>query len=323
MLNKFTIIGIIIGSAISILGASSMVTSLNSPNEIQEDTATFGVGDFDKINFNAPANSSQSLIITGDSFDVKITTPDSSNDVKSSFKNKANFSWTSITAGQTIGGTTYTTGTVDTNTGGAVADLVLKAPSNSTVVTPVTTLVAETGLSESAVKEVLGLPAEMDVLNFNPFAENLSEADKTVALAAEKINRLDFLEEHLKYLIRLNPRHAQAYNALGYTLADRTDRFSEALKYIEIALSLEPEDPYILDSMGWVCFKMRKLECGKKYLKMAYETRPDPEIAAHLGELLWFQGDEKAAEKLWTDALNVNPSSEELQFLLRKYLDRK
>ena len=96
MLNKFTIIGIIIGSAISILGASSMVTSLNSPNEIQEDTATFGVGDFDKINFNAPANSSQSLIITGDSFDVKITTPDSSNDVKS------NFSWTSITAGQTI-----------------------------------------------------------------------------------------------------------------------------------------------------------------------------------------------------------------------------
>ena len=102
MLNKFTIIGIIIGSAISILGASSMVTSLNSPNEIQEDTATFGIGDFDKINFNAPANSSQSLIITGDSFDVKITTPDSSNDVKASFKNKASFSWTSITAGQTI-----------------------------------------------------------------------------------------------------------------------------------------------------------------------------------------------------------------------------
>ena len=96
MLNKFTIIGIIIGSAISILGASSMVTSLNSPNEIQEDTAIFGVGDF------APANSSQSLIITGDSFDVKITTPDSSNDVNASFKNKANLTWTSITAGQTI-----------------------------------------------------------------------------------------------------------------------------------------------------------------------------------------------------------------------------
>ena len=102
MLNKLTIIGIIIGCAISILGAASMVTSLNTPNEIQEDTATFGVGDLDKINFNAPENSSQTLTITGDSFDVKITTPDSNNDVNASFKNKASFSWTSTTAGQTI-----------------------------------------------------------------------------------------------------------------------------------------------------------------------------------------------------------------------------
>jgi len=102
MLNKLTIIGIIIGCAISILGAGSMVTSLNTPNEIQEDTATFGVGDLDKINFNAPENSFQSLTVTGDSFDIKITTPDSSNDVDASFKNKASFSWTSTTAGQTI-----------------------------------------------------------------------------------------------------------------------------------------------------------------------------------------------------------------------------
>ena len=102
MLNKLTIIGIVIGCAISILGAASMATSLNTPNEIQEDTATFGVGDLDKINFNAPENSSQSLTVTGDSFDVKITTPDSNNDVDASFKNKANFSWTTTTAGQTI-----------------------------------------------------------------------------------------------------------------------------------------------------------------------------------------------------------------------------
>ncbi len=102
MLNKLTIIGIIIGCAISILGAASMVTSLNSPNEIQEDTATFGVGDLDKINFNAPENSSQSLTVIGDSFDIKITTPDSNNDVNASFKNEASFSWTSPTGGQTI-----------------------------------------------------------------------------------------------------------------------------------------------------------------------------------------------------------------------------
>ena len=102
MLNKLTIIGIIIGCVISLLGAGSMVTSLNTPNEIQEDTATFGVGDLDKINFNTPENSSQSLTVTGDSFDIKITTPDSNNDVDASFKNKASFSWTSTTAGQTI-----------------------------------------------------------------------------------------------------------------------------------------------------------------------------------------------------------------------------
>ena len=111
MLNKLTIIGIIIGSGISILGAASMVTSLNSPNEIQEDTATFGVGDLDKINFNAPENSSQSLTVTGASFDIKITTPDSSNDVDASFKDKASFSWTSNTAGPV----SYTHLTLPTN----------------------------------------------------------------------------------------------------------------------------------------------------------------------------------------------------------------
>jgi|TARA_B110001454_G_scaffold166835_1_gene156742 hypothetical protein len=101
MLNKLTIIGIIIGSVILILGASSMITSLNTPNEVQEDSATFGVGDLDKINFNAPENSYQSLTVTGDSFDIKITTPDLSNNVDASFKDKASFSWTSTT-GQTI-----------------------------------------------------------------------------------------------------------------------------------------------------------------------------------------------------------------------------
>jgi len=102
MLNKFTIIGLIIGSIISILGASSMISMFNAPNEIQEDYATFGVGDLDKINFNAPENSYQSLTVTGDSFDIKITTPDLINDVDASFKDKASFSWTSITSGQTI-----------------------------------------------------------------------------------------------------------------------------------------------------------------------------------------------------------------------------
>ena len=102
MLNKFTIIGLIIGSAISLLGVSSMVDSITNPNEVQEDSQTFGVGDMDKIQFNAPENSSQTITITGDSFDVKISTPDSTNDIDQSFKEKANLSWTSVTSGETI-----------------------------------------------------------------------------------------------------------------------------------------------------------------------------------------------------------------------------
>ena len=102
MLNKFTIIGLIIGSVISLLGVSSMIDSLSNPDEVQEDSQIFGIGDMDKIQFNAPENSSQSITIIGDSFDVKISTPDSSNDIDQSFKGKANLSWTSVTSGETI-----------------------------------------------------------------------------------------------------------------------------------------------------------------------------------------------------------------------------
>ncbi len=102
MLNKFTIIGLIIGSAISLLGVSSMIDSLSNPNEVQEDSQIFGIGEMDKIQFNAPENSSQKITITGDSFDVKISTPNSENNVDESFKEKANLSWTSISSGETI-----------------------------------------------------------------------------------------------------------------------------------------------------------------------------------------------------------------------------
>ena len=102
MLNKFTIIGLIIGSEISLLGVSSMIDSLSNPNEVQEDSQIFGIGEMDKIQFNAPENSSQKITITGDSFDVKTSTPDSSNDIDESFKGNANLSWTSTSSGETI-----------------------------------------------------------------------------------------------------------------------------------------------------------------------------------------------------------------------------
>jgi hypothetical protein len=100
--SKFTIIGLIIGSIISLLGASSMIDSFANPNEIQDTNETFGVGDADKIRFNAPENSYQTVTVTGEAFDVKIITPDESNNVHESFKGKATFSWTNMISGENI-----------------------------------------------------------------------------------------------------------------------------------------------------------------------------------------------------------------------------
>jgi tetratricopeptide (TPR) repeat protein len=141
-----------------------------------------------------------------------------------------------------------------------------------------------------------------------------------VALAAEKIDRIDIVESNLRRLIALKPDHAQAYNALGYTLADRTDRLTEAHDYIEKALKLSPEDPFILDSMGWVEYRLGHVSQGLQYLERAFHQRPDPEIAAHLGEVMWAKGDKPGAEKVWRDALRDNPENDELQKVIKKYL---
>ena len=141
-----------------------------------------------------------------------------------------------------------------------------------------------------------------------------------VALAAEKLDRIDVAETSLRKLITLKPDHAQAYNALGYTLADRTDRLTEARDYIEKALKLSPEDPFILDSMGWVEYRLGNSQQGLQYLQRAFQQRPDPEIAAHLGEVLWSKGKKTEAEKVWRDSLRENPENEELQKVLKKFM---
>jgi len=140
------------------------------------------------------------------------------------------------------------------------------------------------------------------------------------AMAAEKLNKLDVLEARLKRLIELKPDHAQAYNALGYTLADRNLRLPEARQYIEKALSLSPEDGFILDSMGWVLYRQGEVDRGLEYLRKAYTARPDPEIAAHLGEVLWAKGQRKEAEDVLRKAQQGHPDNEELQTVIRKYL---
>tara|TARA_B100000745_G_scaffold287704_1_gene224596 strand:- start:13 stop:483 length:471 start_codon:yes stop_codon:yes gene_type:complete len=102
VLNKYTIIGLIVGGIIVTLGAASMIDSLANPNEIRQTSDTFGIGDSDKIRFNAPANSFQTLIITGDTFDVKIFTPDEKNNISNSYKDKVTFSWTNTIYGENV-----------------------------------------------------------------------------------------------------------------------------------------------------------------------------------------------------------------------------
>ena len=102
MLNKYTIIGLIVGCVISGLGVASMVDSLVNPIEIRQTNDTFGVGDSDKIRFNAPANSFQTLTITGDTFDVKILTTDEKNNIDNSYRDKATFSWTNTVSGENV-----------------------------------------------------------------------------------------------------------------------------------------------------------------------------------------------------------------------------
>jgi tetratricopeptide (TPR) repeat protein len=130
-----------------------------------------------------------------------------------------------------------------------------------------------------------------------------------VAMVAEKLDRLDEVESRLTRLIELRPDNAQALNALGYTLVDRTPRTAEGLKLIEKALRLAPEDPSILDSMGWAHFRMGNLGDSEKFLRRALADRPDPEIAAHLGEVLWAKGERDRAKEVWQSQLKETPDN--------------
>ncbi|MGH8647821.1 MAG: tetratricopeptide repeat protein, partial [Burkholderiales bacterium] len=139
------------------------------------------------------------------------------------------------------------------------------------------------------------------------------------AMAAEKVNRLDILEANLKQLIKLRPDHAHAYNALGYTLADRNQRVEEAYRLIETALKLAPDDPFIQDSMGWVLYRMGRNQEGLDYLQKAFKQRPDAEIAAHLGEVLWVLDQRDAARKIWAESLKEHPKNEVLQGTVKRF----
>jgi tetratricopeptide (TPR) repeat protein len=126
------------------------------------------------------------------------------------------------------------------------------------------------------------------------------------ALMAEKVDRIDITEADLLKLLSAEPENANALNALGYTLADRTERLEEARDYIKRAAELVPDDPAILDSLGWVSYRLGNMKDALKWLGMAFERLEDAEIAAHYGEVLWKNNQRDEAEKVWKIGLEKN-----------------
>lgn len=143
------------------------------------------------------------------------------------------------------------------------------------------------------------------------------------ALVAEKLDLLALLEADLRAILKLDPENVNALNALGYTLADRTDRFSEAREFLNQVLALKPDDPFVLDSIGWLHYRMGNTAEAVKYLKQAFGIRGDAEIAAHLGEVLWVLGDRTEAELVWDKALREAPDSEALLDVIHKFKEKK
>jgi len=139
------------------------------------------------------------------------------------------------------------------------------------------------------------------------------------ALVAEQLDRIDILEADLRAVLEKNPDDANALNALGYTLADRGDRLEEAKRYLDRAIELKPDDPAILDSYGWLQYRLGNSGEALDYLRRAYESVSDPEIAAHLGEVLWESGRRQEAKKIWKEALKKDPEHEDMKKIKFKY----
>ena len=123
----------------------------------------------------------------------------------------------------------------------------------------------------------------------------------------------------LRRILAREPDNVQALNALGYTLADATDRYAEAYDLIKRALDLSSGDFYILDSMGWVLYRLGRLDEAIEYLQKAMAIRQDPEIAAHLGEVLWVKGDREAAKMVWETALQATPEDAHLLDVIKRF----
>lgn len=139
------------------------------------------------------------------------------------------------------------------------------------------------------------------------------------ALVAEKLDKIDVVEKDLRTILKQDPKNVNALNALGYTLADRTDRHEEAMGLLRQALDQKPDDPFILDSMGWLQYRMGNYDVALEYLRKALAGRADAEISAHLGEVLWVVGERNKAKSVWRRALKQTPDNESLLGTIKKF----
>ncbi len=166
---------------------------------------------------------------------------------------------------------------------------------------------------------------KQDQAAFDLFTEALEQFPGEVellygrAMVAEPLNRLSVLEQDLRVILKKDPENTQALNALGYTLTDRTNRHDEALILIQKAVDLKPNDPYYLDSLGWVYYRLGNLPVAERYLRQAAEVQPDAEFLAHLGEVLWKLGRQAEAKEVWQQGLQQTKDNQLLLKTMRRF----
>lgn len=140
------------------------------------------------------------------------------------------------------------------------------------------------------------------------------------ALIYEKLNNVKAAVADLRTVVKLDPQNVQALNALGYTLVDKTDKLHEGMDYIKQAYQLQPTDPAIIDSMGWAYYRLGELDKAVTFLKRAFASFNDAEVAAHLGEVLWVRGDKDEAKKIWKNSLRETPKHDTLLNVMKRFL---
>jgi tetratricopeptide (TPR) repeat protein len=138
-------------------------------------------------------------------------------------------------------------------------------------------------------------------------------------MSGERFGSLDILERDFRRIIEIDPENSEAMNALGYTLADKTDRYAEAQVLIERALAIKPDEAAYIDSIGWVEYRLENYEAAIKHLRRALSLFNNDEVAAHLGEVLWVSGEEEEAREVWNKALEVAPESDILLRVIEQF----